>query len=260
MSQINLIDAPLDPRRLKAYGAYWTPPSVVFQGLAWLRQTMKVRAPRYCLDPCAGAGVFGMVGRLVWPESRWTAVEPRDEELEHLNRWYDDVHPTTLGRAIGEDFGGDGPTHGITRMHEAWDLIVTNPPFALAAQIVDWLVPALWAEGGTLALYLPTQWCQEERGGLAVVQKYTPAAVARIAGRVQHMSKSGTDRIGYAWFVWTRSPAPFWRGFQLPELPRDQLRWRTRPGTQTPEELDLLKKAWRAGDRTRDKTRAARRR
>ncbi len=233
----------LEAERLKAWEAFFTPPSVVYQGLTFLRDTMRVRAPRYCLDPCAGAGVFGMVGKVVWPESRWHAVEPRLEEADHLRRWNDHVHLRTIQKAL--------VTKALTRMTGAWDLVVGNPAFSLAHELVEQLVPELYARNGALALYLPTQWGQEQRqdaekGPMRVMNLFPPAAMARIPGRIQHRSKGGTDRIMYSWFVWTRSVSPYWMGFQLPELPKADRRWTIRPGTETEEERDILVKRWRA--------------
>lgn len=235
-------------KRWDAYGAYFTPPMVVLQGLQWLAWTLGAR-PTVCLDPSAGAGVFGMVGRWVWSSSVWYGVEPRAEERQHIERHYNRAFSGELEDVLADQLRG-----------HKFDLIASNPPFHLAHRWVEILVPLLTARpSAMLALYLPTQWGQEKHGA-PTVAAYPPRAIAHVADRVQHRPGTGTDRIAYSWWVWDLSGGLTYTGTFLPRLRRPELRWRTRPGTESPEELALLQKTWRAGAWRHTKEAAARRR
>ena len=120
--------------------AYDTPPEVALACVEWCRDHLELPETPLVLDPTAGGGPFAAAARSTWPNSRVVAVDIRD------------VCKTSC-EASGAIFAcADALTLAPATTKRA-DLIITNPPFKLA----DELVRHLWAnmkEGASLAFLL----------------------------------------------------------------------------------------------------------
>jgi hypothetical protein len=120
--------------------AYDTPSEVALACVEWCHENLKVPEAPLVLDPTAGGGPFAAAARSIWPASRVVAVDIRD------------VCRATC-EAAGAIFAcADALTLAPATIKRA-DLIVTNPPFKLA----DELVRHLWVnmkEGASLAFLL----------------------------------------------------------------------------------------------------------
>lgn len=216
----------------RAFEAYFTPTAVVQQVLqslatiigwddAW-RPVGKNRVSRIA-DLGAGAGVWSMVSRAVWPRSEVLGLEVRGSELAHLSRH---CHHVMLG-AIQQ----------LGRRVVAWrpDLVVSNPPFSLtgaflelaleAAPIVVFLVRATWGDSeeanDLLERYPPA---------LDLVITSRPHMLPRLASDGEHR---GGDNVGHGVLVWSRARRNLvTQRLRLPRLPSSLIRWVERPGTE----------------------------
>ena len=120
--------------------AYDTPPELALACVEWCRENLKVPESPLVLDPTAGGGPFAAAARQVWEKSRVVAVDIRGVCKASCE-------------AAGATFAcADALTLAPATIKRA-DLIVTNPPFKLA----DELVRHLWThmkEGASLAFLL----------------------------------------------------------------------------------------------------------
>jgi len=116
--------------------AYDTPEALALACTAWCHQLLtRVEVP-LILEPCAGNGPFVKAARQVWPCSKIVAIDIRPECRESC---------VMAGAAL--DSGGGGGFHSLDALTlpagtiGAADLIITNPPFKHA----DELVRHFWA-------------------------------------------------------------------------------------------------------------------
>ena len=120
--------------------AYDTPPELALACIEWCRDHLELPETPLVLDPTAGGGPFAAAARSTWPSSRVVAVDIRD------------VCKTSC-EASGAIFAcADALTLAPATIKRA-DLIVTNPPFKLADELVTWM----WInmkEGASLAFLL----------------------------------------------------------------------------------------------------------
>ena len=230
-----------DIERLREHEADLTPAGVVDQFFAWLCDGVSMRPfdaskVEEILDPAAGAGVYGMVARKYFPRARFTAIELREEERPHLERWYDEVH---IGNALDvlARFAAEGRRFGV---------ISTNPAFTLFgdyARLGKQLLVQDPAAPGVLALLYLTQWGQA-REHWPLITETRPSAQVRVGGRVGFRGRgNGSDARDYSHYVWSLRQAitldeegevagVSWDTHQLPPLPKDARTWTVRPGTE----------------------------
>lgn len=221
----------------KALDVAYTPRPVARQLVDWI-DTWGPPVPDLVLDPSAGAGVFGVVAREVWPAAGVIGVEPRDDEL--LPPAYDETWRATAAEYVNDIHGDD-----------LIDVIVTNPPFSLVIDFVELLRPLLTPDG-MLILLLPVDWWQRNPSKYAwatdrrrvaySATHYAPnlwERVLTIGGAISFRGKGeGADTRNYAGFVWRKEPPKFqthealtWPTEPLlPFLPSDQRKWITPPG------------------------------
>jgi hypothetical protein len=109
--------------RLRQHEADFTPYHVAEQPLLYLRDKLGF-TPRAVIDPSAGAGVYCKAVRTVWPRADVYAIEPREEEHVHLQRWAHIASASTL-----QEWMADVADH----YRGAFDLMSTNPPFTMMA-------------------------------------------------------------------------------------------------------------------------------
>lgn len=240
--QLQLVDDGPDRARWSEFDADFTPAPVVRQGLGVLqlldrRGRLGVQPgpePHTIWDPCAGAGVFGMVGRSMFPAAKLVATEPRSEEHVHLERHYH--HVATA------DFQAGYPLAAPAR--PSW--IATNPPWSLWTELVE-LVWPLVEQGSLLALLGPAAWGSsfEPADGLATLMRCRPIAEFRIPHRIKFRrginprsgEPYGSDHRKCAWWVFQRqakrsSALLSWPTYVLPLMPKPAYEWIVRPGTE----------------------------
>lgn len=226
------IDGVEDVReRWAAWEACFTPPAVVDQGWRWLIAHHPVRVPKV-LDPCAGAGVFGMVAKRLFTHVG-IGLEPRVEEKEHVCRHYDLPIPFTV-----QEFAtlNAGVTHP-----ERFDFIVTNPPWGEGEATTNWgdIFDACWpmlAADGVLAFLGPSTWGHSDESSecARIFDEHVPAYQLRIRGRIAFNGGSGTDNRKCSWWVWCNDGVArdSTTMITLPALPAEARRWNVRPGTE----------------------------
>ncbi|MCA9663495.1 MAG: hypothetical protein KC486_34515, partial [Myxococcales bacterium] len=121
--------------RWDEHKAWFTPSDLGEQGL-WAAKAVGVE-PDVVIDLGAGAG--GILCRVanVWPDARRVAIEIREEERRHLDRW---AHEVVVG-----DFRELRRDHPALRGRRR--LVVGNPPYgAPEGEAVDLTTQALaWA-------------------------------------------------------------------------------------------------------------------
>lgn len=233
-----------DQERLRSFDADFTPEPVVAQFLGTLRD--RGLEPKCILDPAAGAGVFGKVARELWPNASIEAIEPRKEEAQHLERYYDIVHHVEFEEAVRR-----GLLWCVRGMRPPrFDLIATNPPFSLWRDFVAESMPLIWT--GHLALLGLTSWGARSEDGYELFELSPPDRQSRIPGTINFRGpgvnpdsgkKWTADSRDYCWWQWAvvggrlrdRDPEDRstmdWKSENLPRLPGHDRRWKTKPGT-----------------------------
>lgn len=231
-----------DLERLREFDADFTPTPVVRQVLEHLRDAFHLN-PRTMLDPCAGAGVFGMVAREVWPGCKRFGIEVRVEELQELLRHYDDHALEPCEKLLADptapwlmDWHGGG----------GFDLIITNPAFSLWPNIVPKMLQLL-NSGGYLVLLGLCDVLLRGEAGLDLAQSRPPWWELAIPGAIGFRGPGinpkngkpwGTDQRSYSWEVWHADSqlegpgGPAWYREPLPRLPAADRRWVVKPGTE----------------------------
>ncbi len=237
---LDVADGGPDRTRWAEYEADFTPPGVVRQFMRHLYHDHQI-APTRILDPCAGAGVFGMVAKEVFPwldsDGNIYAIEPRVEEQENLTHNNSVVYTQTLQKVIA-----------LVPLGE-FDLIITNPPFSMFPDVVRLCRPLLVNKPkAMLCLFGLSQYGQADGTGAALFDQHPPALKPCIRGRVKcrtginpKTEKPYTaDAREYAWWCWSASgTTPMtvggqsaYFGYNLPALSADDRKWTIRPGTE----------------------------
>lgn len=206
--------------------------------------------PFRVLDVCAGAGVYASELRRHWVHrlglpSQWlhiTAVEIHRAELEHLERWADDVILGDYREALVEDCpdcGGTGvaphgdslapclhceSTGGVRRLY---DLALGNPDFQLLRaetlrrpsagrrgiyDVETSMVARLLDVAPVVGLLHTQQAWTKDGPGLAVRRAYRPIAEYDVPGAIRFRARGtrspktgkpyGTDQRSYTWSIW----------------------------------------------------------
>lgn len=149
-------------RRWRKYSADFTPPEVIEQALlaCGIIEHLAMTCPMdpfYVLCPNAGAGAYAMVLRYLAKKHvddaniHITAIEIRDEEREHLERWCDDV---IIGDALEE----------LPILQRQFHWIVDNPAFPFIHQLIPACARVLTDTGDILFL-APHSLCRARRLG-----------------------------------------------------------------------------------------------
>jgi len=234
VTQIHLVDDPrFDHARLRKHAVDLTPAPLVQQVFCWLEnEEPDFLPPRRALDPCAGAGVFGMEMKSFWPSCTRVGVEIREEEEENLEHNYDVHMVADAERAL------DGPA---IRALAPFDLIATNPAFAISRSLVRKCMRLLTPERGLLLLYQANDFGSRGPRSNALFRDHPPFLQLCIPGAVTHRTginpktgkKYGQDQRSYSWWCWkTDHTGETWTARNLPRLPGTCRRWVTRPGEE----------------------------
>tara|TARA_R100000664_G_scaffold1650_1_gene4254 strand:+ start:6068 stop:6727 length:660 start_codon:yes stop_codon:yes gene_type:complete len=132
------------------------------------------------VEPCAGEGD---IVRAVGPAPKW-----------HLNELRDTCRPILTGLVAPENVTHHDVLAWQTRSQ--WDVCITNPPFSLAFDVMQWSLQ----HAHTTCLLLRLNWLG---GGRSTwLRAHTPDVYV-LPNRPSFDGRS-TDSIEYAWFVWSR--------------------------------------------------------
>jgi hypothetical protein len=195
--------------------AYDTPPELALACVSWCRGHLEISEAPLVLDPTAGGGPFVAAARWVWEKSRVVAVDIRDVCKASCE-------------AAGATFAcADALTLAPATIKRA-DLIVTNPPFKLA----DQLVAHLWAhmkEGASLAFLLSVtflgsseRWEVADDGSPIGILKVAPLSYCvPIVPRPSFIG-STSPKFEAALMVWGKGGAD---EFVPTIIPDDPIRW-----------------------------------
>lgn len=214
--------------RWAEHDACFTPRPVVRQVLERLRDRFPHLVGGRVVDLGAGAGVWCSEARAVLRPELVVAVEPRQEERDHLRRWAHQVHTMTA-----QEFAEFADGHGAV-----FDLVLGNPPW--------WCWPEIWTAGwdmlrpaGVLSFVGPSAWghSHESGEGRQVFEEAAPLEQWRIARRVAYNGGRDTDNRKCSAWVWHRANsgtlANGWLAHQLPDMGPNAYHWTERPGTET---------------------------
>lgn len=181
--------------RLAHHNADFTPQGAALRCCLALRDELGLN-PGSWVDPQSGAGVFGWVGRRVWPTARSTAIEIRAEEAEHIAHNYSE-HMIANYLDLPLEPG-------------SVEAVITNPNFEEAVNVADKALVEL-ADGGWLALLLRLTW-GDNADVSAWLREHPPWGCieldGRLAFRVGINPKTGRkyqeDSVTYRMIVWRK--------------------------------------------------------
>jgi hypothetical protein len=228
MSEASMEDVPKRKRRMapgEAAGtraeddAYDTPEALALACTEWCRELWAVpidpsdpaRRPPLVLEPCVGKGPFVKAARNTWPDAKIVAI---------------DIRPECQGPCLEAGAAVFSNTDALVlnaATIAAADLIITNPPFKLA----DELVRHFWApmkDGAALAFLLSVtflgskdRW-EEEPPGLFKI-----APLSYMIPIVPRPDFGPTSpKFEVALFVWVKGDADANYGARIPPEP---IRW-----------------------------------
>jgi hypothetical protein len=226
-------DVPDVRARWAEHEAHFLPLAVAEQGAWACREFLTDERPGMrILDVGAGSGSIGIGLRKVFPNAMLVAVEPREEELPHLQRNYDEVFVGTI-----EDFAALQP-------RAQFDLIISNPRWSMWGDIFNASLP-LATPAGFLVFHGPSTWGHSDESSeyVSVFDTLPPVEQWRVRGRVAYNGNSATDNRKVSWWAFRKPDldsetrratrrAHGWRCLNLPVLDTDARRWRVRPGTE----------------------------
>jgi SAM-dependent methyltransferase len=243
--------------RMRVHEADLSPPDMAGQACWAIETDMGLRwdgkGPARVLDPTAGAGCFPMAVRAQWPGAHIIGCEARAEEQPHLAHHCDQ-------HVIGDFF--EEPLHET----ESFDLVITNPPFTLIAELLPRCLE-LVRPGGLVAFVCRLTWGDKPEADRLWRLPFRLTAVFEFAGRWRFRvglnpktgKPYGVDSVGYRLLVWRRptgsrldplDPEPTrimsYSGSRLDLLPAACRRWRktrgglwVKPGTEYLHQGDL---------------------
>ena len=117
-----------------------------------------------------------------------------------------DTANLTLVEEFGARIDGLPYVHRGDALDRPWsqsDLVVTNPPFALAMEFVqrfhEWVTA-----GATMAMLLRLNWLSSQKRA-RWLRENTPSVY--VLPRRPSFTGNGTDSADYGWFVWSPSPS-----------------------------------------------------
>jgi hypothetical protein len=162
------------------YDLYETPNEVIDAILA-----MVTMSPREILDVGAHDGRWGFRCLLRFPDAVADAVELRPVEARReFRRWY-----------TGDFLEG-------ARWLPQYDLIVGNPPYAIAEPVIRAAL-SLLPDGGELCMLLQSQFLHSKGRREGLFTEFPVRRIYPLAGRVSYHSGRGGTRDATA-FLWTR--------------------------------------------------------
>lgn len=183
----------------RAHDVYPTPRELAAAALDMLaRELPSGYSPRAILDPGAGEGVWGQCARFHWPQAQIIGVE---------------IRPLSCPPAYDIWIVGDALTADLPPV----DLLIGNPPYALAEPLLRRTLPLLTPRGW--ACVLLRQSFHASQGRRAFWAEFPLALAATVRPRPS-FTGGGTDGAEYALFVWQA------RGRQRGDARLTHLDWR----------------------------------
>lgn len=144
------------------------------------------------LDPCCGDGAVLKVIREQWRQATLDGIEINAERARSTGSYY----------ALEGDFlGKEGAA--IRADVEAYDWIITNPPYSKALEFAEACLATPVRQG--VALLLPINWLGSVRRH-AFLRKNTPALW--VLSKRPSFVNGSTAASEYAWFVWSKHIPP----------------------------------------------------
>ena len=138
------------------------------------------------LEPSAGNGNICRVIKRYYPNKSVTALEIREEELENLIQYSDEV--------IIDDYLQ-------IETDSKYNIIIGNPPYSKAIEFVNKSLELL-EENGVLIFLLRTAFL-ESKSRYSFWQKNPLSGLYTLSKRPSFTGK-GTDATSYSWFIWDK--------------------------------------------------------
>ena len=140
------------------------------------------------LDPGAGAGVYGRAVRQQYPKAFIVGAELRGiMGTPCYNTWYRGDVLTLTPRP-------------------AFDLVIGNPPYGIAEDLVRFGLASL-IPGGQLIFLLRLAFLEGQARGEGLWQEFPPRLVGVLSKRPSFTGNSKTDSTAYAYFCWEKGYA-----------------------------------------------------
>lgn len=192
-----------DPVKDNPNDVYDTPEIVVRSVYRDILTRHLTTEPLRILDPGAGGGIWGKVGREHYRDAFIEGVELRP--LKNPN-------PDVYWWHSGEDF--------LLSDYSLTDLVIGNPPYGaskgkrdrtLAEKFIRHSMGHL-RDRGILAFLLKTVYLEGVDRGKSLFREFRPSAVyvssRRINFRKNAKGKKGTNNVSYSMFVWDKAHSP----------------------------------------------------
>jgi len=138
------------------------------------------------LEPCAGEGAIIDAVRAVRQDVDWHAIELRDDCRETLRAKVRDPANVRIDNLLTMEGA----------QQERYRVLITNPPFRLAQEIVE----QSFALAETCILLLRLNFLASARRA-SLMRKFPPDVYV-LPNRPSFSGGGKTDSVEYAWFVW----------------------------------------------------------
>lgn len=146
---------------------------------------------KWIIEPCAGDGALISYMKKYFPNAIYTANELDESHKDNLtkimNSEYDHVIWGDYKELLSKDTINLNP-----------ELAITNPPFSLAQEVIEYCLTKIKAKRTIMLLRLNFLASQKRK---EFWQKYPPSRIYVLSKRPS-FTGTGTDSQDYAWFVW----------------------------------------------------------
>ena len=196
MSTIYIKESTTLPER-RAFDLYETPGRRAWDGVTVVAEDLIRSGDVFdpdagvrILDPGAGAGIWGSCCRNLWPRAWIAGVELREvRPADAYDQW-----------VIGEfnEFSIADPAPG------AWDLVIGNPPYALAERFVRTSLEYL-RPGGRLLFLLRLAFLEGQRRGDGLWQEHRLKRIEVCKARTSFSGDGKSNATAYGLYLWEKN-------------------------------------------------------